>query len=241
MPKFRRQNDMITPEEKLYTQMWKNKMKQIGSGCDDGELRLSMAANITDRGERLLDVGCGDGGFISRVKDKFDKVYGLDISPVSVELCRKMGVEATQINLNQQAIPYPDDFFDTVASLEVIEHVFDPLFFLKEIYRVLKPGGVLIISTPNIRKIQRIFSIIMGHFPRTSYDPVGFDGGHLHYFTSKDLSQLILECGFKPIIVRGICGDRRTWKYRLLVFIFGHRFEEEFLSSGILIKARKIL
>ncbi|MGC8654647.1 MAG: class I SAM-dependent methyltransferase [Candidatus Kryptoniota bacterium] len=208
---------------------------------DDGEIRISMAASITDNGKRLLDVGCGDGSFIMRVKDRFDEVFGIDVSPTAVELCRKGGIKAIQVNLNNQTIPYPDGFFDTVVSLEVIEHIFDPLSFLKEIYRVMTPGGILIISTPNIRKLQRIFSIIMGHFPRTSYDPVGFDGGHLHYFTSKDLSNLLLESGFKPTIVRGICGDRRSWKYRLTVCIFGRHFEEEFLSSGILIKARKTL
>jgi len=232
---------MVRPEEILYRQIWEKRMNSVGKAYDDGELRIAMAASFTDCGKRLLDVGCGDGSFILRVKDQFEEVFGLDISPIAVELCRKNGIKASQINLNEQTIPYPDGFFDTIVSLEVIEHVFNPLSFLKEIHRALRPGGTLIISTPNIRKLQRIVSIIMGHFPGTSYDPVGFDGGHLHYFTSKDLSNLLMECGFKPIIVRGICGDRRTWKYRLVVSIFGHHFEEEFLSSGILMKARKIL
>jgi len=232
---------MVRPEEILYRQIWEKRMNSVGKAYDDGELRIAMAASFTDCGKRLLDVGCGDGSFILRVKDQLEEVFGLDISPMAVELCRKNGIKASQINLNGQTTPYPDGFFDTIVSLEVIEHVFNPLSFLKEINRALRPGGTLIISTPNIRKLQRIVSIIMGHFPGTSYDPVGFDGGHLHYFTSKDLSNLLMECGFKPIIVRGICGDRRTWKYRLVVSISGHHFEEEFLSSGILMKARKIL
>jgi hypothetical protein len=96
-----------------------------------------------------------------------------------------------------------------------------------------------IISTPNIRKLQRILSLVRGHFPGTSYDPVGFDGGHLHYFTSRDLRTLLEKHAFKVSGLDGLCGDRRSWKYRVVVGLLGTKFEKEFLSSGIIIKAQK--
>ncbi len=231
---------MKTAEEKLYKEIWEAKVSREAHLATDGDLRTTSAAKIIEPGKRLLDIGCGEGSFILKVKKKFEETHGIDISFEAVELSQRLGIVAKQVNLNNEPIPYPDNYFDTVVTLDVIEHIFDPILFVDEIHRVLTPGGYAIISTPNIRKIQRIFSIIMGHFPGTSYDPIGFDGGHLHYFTSKDLKQLLEEAGFSTIIIDGLCGDRRTWKYRLAVALFRKHFEKEFLSSGILVKARKV-
>jgi 2-polyprenyl-3-methyl-5-hydroxy-6-metoxy-1,4-benzoquinol methylase len=148
---------MVRPEEILYRQIWEKRMNSVGKAYDDGELRIAMAASFTDCGKRLLDVGCGDGSFILRVKDQFEEVFGLDISPMAVELCRKNGIKASQINLNGQTTPYPDGFFDTIVSLEVIEHVFNPLSFSKEINRALRPGGTLIISTQIFENSRELF------------------------------------------------------------------------------------
>jgi methionine biosynthesis protein MetW len=231
---------MKTAEEKLYGDIWKAKLIREKDLAADGSLRTTSAAKVTENGKRLLDVGCGEGSFIIQVREKFEEVYGVDISDDAVELSLKNDITAKKANLNNEPLPFPDNYFDAVVTLDVIEHVFDPVFFLDEVRRVLAPGGYTIISTPNIRKIQRIASLILGHFPRTSYDPVGFDGGHLHFFTSKDLRQLLEQNGFRVEFVDGLCGDRRTWKYRLAVSVLGKGFEKEFLSGGLLVKARKL-
>lgn len=232
---------MMTAEEKLYHDIWKAKVGREKDLALDGSLRTSSAVKITEGGKRLLDIGCGEGSFIVQVRQKFAEVYGIDISDDVIELSIKNNIIAKKVNLNNEPIPFPDNYFDAVVTLDVIEHVFDPVLFLNEIKRVLVGGGYTIISTPNIRKIQRIVSLIMGHFPRTSYDPIGFDGGHLHYFTSKDLRQLLEQNGFHVELIDGLCGDRRTWKYRLAVAILGKAFEKEFLSGGLLVNARKPL
>jgi methionine biosynthesis protein MetW len=231
---------MKTAEERLYEDIWGAKLHREKDLGADGALRVNGAAKIIEPGKRLLDIGSGEGSFIMKVRDQFEEVYGIDISEKAVELSLKQGIHAKQANLNNEPFPFPDGYFNTVVALDVIEHIFDPILFLKEIHRVLAQNGYTIISTPNIRKIQRIATLMMGHFPRTSYDPVGFDGGHLHYFTSKDLRQLLEQNGFKVEIVDGLCGDRKTWKYNLAVSILGKRFEKEFLSSGLLVKAKKL-
>jgi len=229
-----------TAEEKLYKEIWEAKVSREKDLAADGSLRATSAAKIIGTGKRVLDIGCGEGSFLMQVREKFEEVYGIDISDIATELCLKNNIIAKKANLNNEPLPFPDEYFDTVVTLDVIEHVFDPVLFINEIKRVLMHGGYTIISTPNIRKIQRITSLIMGHFPRTSYDPVGFDGGHLHYFTSKDLRQLLEQNGFHVELVDGLCGDRRTWKYQLAVFVMGKAFEKEFLSGGLLVKARKL-
>ena len=230
---------METSDESLYKEIWKQKLLRESDLSADGALRTAAAINVMESGKRFLDVGCGEGTLATRVRERFTELYGVDISEDAVVLARQAGVIAEKINLNIQPLPFPDNYFDVVASLDVIEHVFDPISFIREIHRVLVPGGYAIISTPNIRKIQRILTLIGGRFPRTSYDPVGFDGGHLHYFTSKDMRELLERNSFKVVLTDGICGDRRTWKYRLAVFVLGKNFEKEFLSSAILVKAQK--
>ena len=94
-------------------------------------LRAVNAEKYITRKERLLDIGCGDGYFIKRSKCR--KRYGLD---------KLLGDEVTT------ALDFPDGFFDYVTMLAVIEHITEPLPLLKEIYRVLKPKGRFVFTTP---------------------------------------------------------------------------------------------
>jgi methionine biosynthesis protein MetW len=231
---------MKSAEEELYREIWREKILREPDISADGELRTKAAASVIGRGARFLDIGCGEGTLAARVRDRFTEVHGIDISEEAVRLAIKNGVRALRANLNVDPIPFPENHFDVVTALDVIEHFIDPVRLIREIYRVLTPGGYTVISTPNIRKIQRILTLVRGRFPRTSYDPVGYDGGHLHYFTSQDMRALLGQEGFNVTLVDGICGDRRTWKYRLAVGMLGKDFEKEFLSNAILVKANKL-
>jgi methionine biosynthesis protein MetW len=232
---------MTSAEEQLYNTIWQQKVAREADLALDGSLRTGSALRFIGNGKKFLDIGCGEGTLCNAVRDRFAETHGIDIAEDAVARARTKGVIAVRANLNSDPIPYPDGTFDTVATLDVIEHVFDPVRFVHEVRRVLRPGGVLVLSTPNIRKLQRIVTLIRGHFPGTSYDPVGFDGGHLHYFTSRDVVELLSRQGFTIVSVAGICGDRRTWKYRLAVGLLGKNFEREFLSSAIIVKAVAVI
>jgi methionine biosynthesis protein MetW len=231
---------VATAEEQLYSTIWNEKLRREPDPASDGFLRVRDALALLDPGDRLLDVGCGEGTLGQLARTMFREVHGIDIAEDAVRLSREKGLITHRVNLNTEPAPYSDNTFDTVVTLDVIEHMFDPIRFIRELHRILRPGGHLVLSTPNIRKIQRVLTLIRGRFPRTSYDPVGFDGGHLHYFTSADLRDLLTTNGFDVVTVDGICGDRRTWKYRLVVGLLGRRFEKEFLSHAVLMKARKV-
>jgi methionine biosynthesis protein MetW len=230
---------MKSVEEELYGEIWRQKILREPDVAADGESRTNAAASRIGGGARFLDIGCGEGTLATRVRNLFTEIHGIDISEEAVQLAIRNGVRALRVNLNVDPIPFPENHFDVVTALDVIEHVFDPMRLVREIHRVLTPRGYTVISTPNIRKIQRVLTLVRGRFPRTSYDPVGYDGGHLHYFTSQDMRTLLERQGFEVTLIDGICSDRRTWKYRLVVACLGKNFEKEFLSNAILVKANK--
>ena len=102
--------------------------------------------------ERLLDIGCGDGNFTALVGKACGakEVYGVDISEKGVEMAKKNGIKAFRVDVDEGIYRLRINYFDAVLSLEVIEHLFDPDHYLDEIYRVLKPNGIFVLSILNL-------------------------------------------------------------------------------------------
>jgi len=101
---------------------------------------------------KLLDVGCGNGFFLHRMHDLGWTVTGIDFDAKAIGNAKKMyGDDLTFMNTNLSGARLPDDSFDAVTMSHVIEHIPDPVALLIEVRRVLKAGGRLVITTPNIR------------------------------------------------------------------------------------------
>lgn len=212
-------------EELLYEKIWNRKELDGSAPRVDVGSRIDVALKIDRGGHRLLDIGCGDGTLGYFAKEKYKEVYGVDIVEGALEIARKRGLTTIRVNLNEEKLPFDEQFFDTVTCLDVIEHIFDPRNLIKEISRVLKTEGIAIISSPNTRHLSRVLSLLVkGRFPKTSGDEEGYDGGHIHYFTYKDLEALLEQNGFEVLGKYGV---------------FGKNFLKEFRSPGIVIKARK--
>lgn len=203
--------------------------------------RVELASRFVPKSNRLLDVGCGDGVISYFIKNKVSSIYGVDNSNFDLIKAKKKGVKVKRVDVDSKALPFNNDFFDVITCLDVIEHVKNPSLFLKEIYRVLKRQGVFIISTPNIRFSNHLITLIFkGYFPKTSLDSNFYDGGHIHFFTFKDVESLLKSAGFQIFEKNGIINkERRGWKGRFLERIFGKNFMMEFRSPGILLVAKK--
>jgi ubiquinone/menaquinone biosynthesis C-methylase UbiE len=111
-------------------------------------VRLSRIAGLLDTAQpKLLDIGCSLGYTVEAGSRLGWDAHGVDINDEMVDLCQKRGLNCRRVS--EDGLPYPDDCFDAVTAWHVIEHVPDVLETLREWSRVLKPGGILAMETPD--------------------------------------------------------------------------------------------
>lgn len=126
--------------------------------------RLLQIQRLVGEHKRVLDVGISYGEFALWLSKNGNEVVGIDISEKSVELCRARGLKAYRVNIETE--PLPDlGLFDVVLMLEIIEHLIDPLPVLRKLRTVLKPSGVLILSTPNAAYVKWRLQLLCGNLP----------------------------------------------------------------------------
>ena len=233
---------MSHPKTNLYESIWQQKLKKAGRSPTN---RVKEAIKELTPGYRALDIGCGEGLFGSLAKDHFRHICGIDCSPAALKAARSKGVDALVADLDERHLPFNDDSFDWISCLDVIEHVFEPEHLIHEICRVLHHNGTLILTTPNIRFIDFINPLLIkGVFPKTSQDSGSYDGGHLHYFTFRDIKKLLSKVGFTVVRERGY-DEKKYFSAKVLAFkmmmkLWEKEINKEFFCQGILVTATKI-
>lgn len=104
---------------------------------------------VPDDIETLLDAGCAWGYGTRLLKQKCNQIYGLDPNQDAINVAKERDDRIKFINCGLEKTPFESEFFDVVVCCETIEHVGNEIDSLNEIYRILKPGGILIITTPH--------------------------------------------------------------------------------------------
>jgi SAM-dependent methyltransferase len=161
---------------------------------------LRHAEDLVGKG-RLLEIGAGSGGFVRAALARGWDVTATEISDSAVELLRR-----TRARIFAGDLPdarFPDGAFDFVASLEVVEHLPDPRAHLAEIARVLRPGGLLLATTPSFAGLSRR---MLGLRWRV------LDPEHLGYFDPRTLRRALRDAGFRDVSVRSRTLDVTTWR-----------------------------
>jgi SAM-dependent methyltransferase len=159
---------------------------------------------------RCLDVGCGDGRTAGLfLSDHAASYTGVDVSRVAIAEASSHGLDARLIE-DPARLPFEDSSFDAVTCLEVLEHLVAPLAAGLEFRRVLRPGGVLVVTVPNIVYWRRRLDYaLIGR-----WNPLG-DGlsieapwrdPHLRFFTLKTLRGMIQQAGFDILASGGHWG-----------------------------------
>ena len=138
---------------------------------------------------RLLDVGCGTGEFLVRMRDAGWDVRGIEPDPASVEVARAKGLDVQQAGLDEARLE--EGSFDAITLNHVIEHLHDPGRAIERACGLLRPGGALWLATPNIDAL--------GH-ERFGPDWFGLDPPrHLVLFTPRGLEGLLRRAGFSEL------------------------------------------
>lgn len=134
----------------------------------DGRFGNQRGADGRSGGDLVIDVGCGDGAPLDHVGDMYRAAVGFDIS--SERFSRRTDTPGqwsfVLADLNR-GIPVASGAADAVHANQVIEHLANPLQFAEEVWRVLRPGGVLVAMTPNVRYVPHVWRLVV-RGPRSS-------------------------------------------------------------------------
>lgn len=162
-----------------------------------GEYPLQLATYLMklyglQKGMRILDNGCGRGEFLYAFSSLGLEATGTDLS----NYC----AEAQVVDFNHDSLPFPDEYFDVVFSKSVIEHIANTEHYMKEMRRVLKPGGILILMVPDWETQYMIFY----------QDPT-----HIHPWTVKSVDRILNMFEFKDVKSEKFVQLPSVWKSSL--------------------------
>lgn len=178
--------------------------------------RAEACVHFAPGGGRVLDVGCGSGLLLYNLRHDYKQLYGIELSRQRVETARQtlagLPAEVERANIEHD-LDIEDGYFDTIILSDVIEHIVDLWPAMESVTRLLRPGGRVVVTTPNIASWRRRLSLLMGVFPSTAAADEGFatrtprelhDKGHVHYFTFSMLHRLFARYGYARVEDHGI-------------------------------------
>jgi len=200
---------------------------------------------------RYLDVGCGDGSLTLEIAKlvKAREIYGVDISDKALKVAQRRGIIAVKADLNSDMLPFPNNYFDLVTAIEVIEHLVNTDNLLQNVWRVLKPGGLFILSTPNMCSWLNRVLLMLGYLPlyyevstkwrvgkplnsKVQFNP----SGHVRLYNLRALKEHLEAMGFKIVKVYGAS----IYQFNKAVEILDKVFSIiPSIASDIIIVARK--
>lgn len=170
--------------------------------------RVEAIVAVGGAGGTIMDIGCGDGSLLYQYRNRYSHLIGLEYSAERLRQAEAnlAGLKFTALQGSAEEMDQlQDNSVDRIITADVIEHIPDVYAASHEMFRVLKPGGDLVINTPNIAFVKKRLVLALGRFPSTSQPNEGmgsdvlFDGGHLHYFTYRSLRLLLERAGFQMV------------------------------------------
>lgn len=138
---------------------------------------------------KILDIGCGIGYFLEEAKKRNWNVYGTEFTDKAINICKAKGINVQKGELDP--LNYKPESFDVITSFEVIEHIYTPVREVKNIYSLLRKGGIFYITTPNFNSISR-------YILKKDWNIIGYPE-HLCYYTPKTILYLLKKNGFKKL------------------------------------------
>ena len=162
----------------------------------------------------ILDVGCGNGYIASQLAAMGHNLIAVDVSEDGIAIARKahpgvrFKVHSSYDDLRDIVVDV-----DVVVSSEVIEHLYQPKLFLENVFKVLRPGAHLILTTPYHGYLKNLTLSLFNHWDK--HHTVDREGGHIKFFSEKTLTRMLNACGFNNIIFHN--AGRVCWLWKSMV------------------------
>ena len=176
--------------------------------------RMDHVAALVPPPAMLLDVGCGTGAFLRLAKTRGCEVTGTELSHAGAEAAMAQGLRVHEGEIWEAEFPAAS--FDVVTCWHVIEHVSDPRRMLAEVHRILRPGGWLILATPNLEDYIFRAAYMLARLRRPRFYEPGEREVHLFFFSAQTLRCLGTSVGFEVVAVGFDRGAAAVWGKRLV-------------------------
>ncbi len=176
---------------------------------------------LTSNNLTHLDIGCAFGYMIEAAKSAGYNSQGIEISPAA-DVAIKLGYNVHKLKLENAA--FPEDFFNLITAVDVLEHIPEPKRWLQECKRIIKKGGVLLLVTPNCSSLPS--RIRKNKWPHYKVE-------HLYYYSPRTLKRLLTDVGFDNV------SFKTGLRYLNLSYISSHY--EKFQPKGLEMKILKML
>ena len=170
----------------------------------DIPLRKEYVLSRIGKGKRVLDVGCLGGKTARLIMEQNNEVWGVELNSAAAEVARQRGIRVKVADI-EEGLPFESSSFDVVNAGEIVERLYDTKSFFEESWRVLKVGGILLFTTPNLNSLENRIRIISGgYLTMVGAYPEDHFGDHIRLFNRSKIKEICRQTGFQLVDVSGI-------------------------------------
>lgn len=206
------------------------------------ERDLQILLQSARKGQSILDVGANPPFLLATLTQLGFEASGIDLNPsLFQKTIDHYNLKVNALDIERDPLPFDDASFDYLLFTEVIEHLrINPVFTMTELYRVIKPGGVLMLETPNLYSLNGIYNFLVKgrayaccnqdiHSEFSHYNKTGFFG-HMREYTSQELHGFLRKLGFREI--KAIYSDGGKLKWTRPVYSFFPHLRSRIMLLG---------
>ncbi|WP_256381559.1 class I SAM-dependent methyltransferase [Thermococcus sp. EP1] len=205
---------------------------KVGQYVDRTEKKLVFSM-IKSKNGKALDLGCGTGNYTLELYMRGFDVVGVDLSEEMLKIARKKLPHVKFIRASAYSLPFEENTFDLVLSITMFEFIHKPELALNEIYRVLRPGGEVVIGTMNGKSLWFIFKRIKSLFEETAYR-------YARFYTPSELERLMKGAGFEDVESKGIIFFPSFFPFVKLAEKLDEKFSDKLKNLGAFILVRGV-